>query len=129
MKKVLIVDDNEASITLLLSVLGDRYDLSVALSGEEALESLIEELPDLIVLDIVMDGINGIDLCKRLKQDHVTAHIPIILLSATNNALSGKAKEAGADALVGKPFKVNNFISEIERLLGEVAGVGNFKKR
>ena len=118
MKKVLIVDDNEASITLLLSVLGDRYDLSVALSGEEALESLIEELPDLIVLDIVMDGINGIDLCKRLKLDHVTAHIPIILLSATNNALSGKAKEAGADALVGKPFKVNHFISEIERLLG-----------
>ncbi|SFV55777.1 response regulator receiver modulated diguanylate cyclase [hydrothermal vent metagenome] len=117
MKKVLIVDDNEASITLLLSVLGDKYELSVALNGKEALESLTEELPDLIVLDIVMDGINGIDLCKKLKQDHITAHIPVMLLSATNNALSNKAKEVGADALVGKPFKVNYFLSEIERLL------------
>ena len=118
MKKILIVDDNEASITLLLSVLGDKYELSVALSGEEALESLIEELPDLIILDIVMDGINGIDLCKKLKHDHVTSHIPIMLLSATNNALSSKAKEVGADALMGKPFKVDYFLSEIERLLG-----------
>jgi CheY-like chemotaxis protein len=118
MKKILIVDDNEASITLLLSVLGNRYELSVALSGEEALESLIEELPDLIILDIVMDGINGIDLCKKLKQDHVTAHIPVILLSATNNALSNKAREAGADALVGKPFKVDYFLSKIAKLIG-----------
>ena len=117
MKKVLIVDDNEASITLLLSVLGDKYELSVALSGEEAIESLIEELPDLIILDIVMDGINGIDLCRKLKQDHITSHIPVMLLSATNNALSSKAKEVGADALVGKPFKVDYFLSEIKRLL------------
>ena len=117
MKKILIVDDNEASITLLLSVLGNRYDLSVALSGEEAIESLMEELPDLIILDIVMDGINGIDLCKKLKQDHVTAHIPIVLLSATNNALSSKAKEVGASALIGKPFKVEHFISTIKKLI------------
>jgi CheY-like chemotaxis protein len=117
MKKILIVDDNEASITLLLGILGDSYELSAALNGEDALEALDEELPDLILLDVVMDGINGIDLCREIKNNPTTKHIPIALLTATNKALSQTAKSVGADALIGKPFKVNYLLDRVKELL------------
>jgi len=117
MKKILIVDDNEASITLLLGILGEKYELSAALSGEEALEALEDELPDLILLDVVMDGINGIDLCKKIKSDDSTKHIPVALLTATNNALSITARNAGANALIGKPFKVDFLQTKVKQLL------------
>lgn len=117
MKHILLVDDDESNITLLLGVLGNEYELSVALSGEEALESIEEEIPDLIVLDIIMGGITGIDVCKKLKQDDATSSIPIILLSATNNALKESIQDIGADALMGKPFRVEVLQEKIRSIL------------
>ena len=117
MKHILLVDDDESNITLLLGVLGDEYELSVALSGEDALESIEEERPDLVVLDIIMGGISGIDVCKKLKQDQKTSSIPIILLSATNNALKETIQDIGADVLMGKPFKVEVLQKEIRSIL------------
>jgi len=117
-KKVLLVDDNELNITILLNTLGDDiYDISVALSGAEALEAIEDELPDLIVLDICMDGISGIDVCKKVKNEKRTEHIPIIFLTAAHDALKDMANEAGADDFMGKPVEGAMLRSKIKKLL------------
>jgi putative two-component system response regulator len=117
MKKVLLVDDNELNITILLNALGDFYDVSVALSGAEALEAIKDELPDIIVLDIYMDDISGIDVCKKVKNEKNTKHIPIIFLTAAHEALREIASEAGADDFMGKPIEGAMLRSKIKRLL------------
>jgi len=116
-KKVLLVDDNELNITILLNALGDFYDVSVALSGSEALEAIEDELPDLIVLDIYMDGISGIDVCKKIKKEKRTEHIPVIFLTAAHEALRDIANEAGADDFMGKPIEGAILRSKIKKLL------------
>ncbi len=117
MKKILIVDDNELNITLLLNALGDMYDVSVALSGKEAFEAIEDELPDLIVLDIIMDEISGIEVCESVKREERTAHIPVIFLTAAHDALKSTAYDAGADDFLGKPFEVAILRAKIKRLI------------
>ncbi len=117
LKKLLIVDDNELNITILLNVLGSEYDISVALSAKEALESIEDELPNLIVLDIIMDEMSGLEVCKKLKSEERTGHIPIIFLTAAHDALKKSAYEAGADDFMGKPFEGAILRSKIKRLI------------
>lgn len=117
MKKILIVDDNELNITILLNTLGSTYDLSVALSGQEALDAIEEELPDLIVLDIIMDGISGLDICEKIKAEERTKHIPVVFLTAAHDAMKETAYKAGADDFMGKPFEGAVLRAKIQRLL------------
>jgi CheY-like chemotaxis protein len=117
LKKILIVDDNELNITLLLNTLGSEYDLSAALSAQEAFEAIEEELPDLIVLDIMMDGMDGLEVCKRIKSEKQTAHIPVIFLTAAHDALKESAYKAGADDFMGKPFEAAILRSKIKKLI------------
>ena len=119
MKKILIVDDNELNITILLNTLKDMYDISVALSAKEAFEAIEDELPDLIVLDIIMDEISGIEVCQKIKGEERTAHIPVIFLTAAHDALKETAYKAGADDFMGKPFEGALLRSKIKRLLEE----------
>ena len=119
MKKILIVDDNELNITILLNTLGSKYDISVALSAKETFEIIEDELPDLIVLDIIMDEMNGIEVCKKIKSDKRTEHIPIIFLTAAHDVLKESAYEAGADDFMGKPFEGAMLRSKIKRLIKE----------
>lgn len=119
MKKILIVDDNELNITILLNILGSKYDISVALSAKETFEIIEDELPDLIVLDIIMDEMNGIEVCKKIKSDKRTEHIPIIFLTAAHDVLKESAYEAGADDFMGKPFEGAMLRSKIKRLIKE----------
>jgi len=118
-KKILIVDDNELNITLLLNALGELYDVSVALSAKEAFEAIEDELPDLIVLDIIMDEISGIEVCKKVKSEERTEHIPVIFLTAAHDALKSSAYEAGADDFMGKPFEGAILRANIKRLIKE----------
>jgi len=117
MHKILIVDDNELNITILLNALGNVYDVSVALSAQEAFEAIEEELPDLIVLDIIMEDINGIEMCKKVKSTQKTAQIPVIFLTAAHDTLKSMAYEAGADDFMGKPFEGALLRSKIKRLI------------
>ena len=78
-QRVLIVDDTPANITILMEILRDQYDLSVAVDGATALEIAASGgRPDIILLDIMMPGIDGYEVCKRLKSDSRTADIPVI---------------------------------------------------
>lgn len=102
---VLIVDDTETNIDILLESLSDDFDLSVAMDGETAL-LLVEEIhPDLILLDIMMPGMDGYEVCRRLKSDSSTENIPVVFLTAMTDAEDeARGLELGALDYITKPF-------------------------
>ena len=104
---VLVVDDTEANVDILVDALGDMYDVSVAMDGESALETVQEEPPDLILLDIMMPGMDGYEVCERLKADPQYAKIPVIFLTALTE-ISNKTRgfKIGAVDYITKPFEV-----------------------
>lgn len=102
---VMIVDDTPANIDVLLAALGDSYDVSVAIDGEGALELARQNPPDLILLDVMMPGISGYEVCERLKADARTASIPVVFLtSLSTDQDEARGLELGAVDFVHKPF-------------------------
>lgn len=79
---VLIVDDTETNIDILVDTLGDDYEVAVAMDGETALEIIAVDPPDLILLDIMMPGMDGYQVCEKLKSDRRTCRIPLIFITA-----------------------------------------------
>ncbi len=105
MMKILIVDDTEENIEILVELLSDLYDISVAMDGERAIESLKNQIPDLILLDIMMPGIDGYEVCKKLKTNKNTKNIPVIFLTALTDAREEeKGLNLGAVDYITKPF-------------------------
>lgn len=118
-KKILIIDDDVDILDALQLLLEDKgYDVNVNSKGEYA-EKLIEgkkELPDLIVLDIMLGNKDGRIICKQLKSSNRTRHIPIILVSAQSNSKESSL-EAKANFFLPKPFESNTLIKTIESYL------------
>jgi CheY-like chemotaxis protein len=115
---ILIVDDTETNIDILVDTLGEEYDIAVAMDGESALEAVEEDLPDLILLDIMMPGMNGFDVCKQLKANSETANIPIIFLSALIEAEDKrKGMALGAIDFITKPFEVPDIQTKVRQYL------------
>lgn len=105
--KILIVEDSETNIDILVGSLKDSYELTVAIDGYEALEAVAEEIPDLILLDVVMPGMSGYEVCDRLKSRDETRDIPIIFLTGMTDVQDkAKAFELGAVDYITKPFEV-----------------------
>lgn len=105
-RKILVVDDAEGNIDILLATLGDEYDVRVAMDGPSALELLQEEAVDLVLLDIVMPGMDGHEVFRRMKQDVVMRNISVIFLtglSEVDDEAQGLAM--GAADYITKPFK------------------------
>jgi len=108
-RNVLVVDDAEANIDILVEALGSEYEVSVAMDGESALESVESELPDIILLDIMMPGMDGYEVCQRLKSDTKTAGIPIVFLTAmTDDENRARGIELGAVDYITKPFEISD---------------------
>jgi putative two-component system response regulator len=102
---VLVVDDTETNIDILVETLGDDFEISVAMDGVSALESVEAELPDIILLDIMMPGMNGYEVCEELKAKKRTRHIPVIFISAMNtDEDEAKGLALGAVDYTTKPF-------------------------
>jgi two-component system, sensor histidine kinase and response regulator len=104
---ILLVDDMETNIDVLFNALSDDYQLAVALDGDTALQYARANLPDLILLDIMMPEMDGFEVCKRLKENKATAAIPVIFLTAIHE-VENKAQglKLGAVDYVTKPFEV-----------------------
>lgn len=121
---VLIVEDNVEVRNYIKTHLNDTFNLIVAENGNEGFSKAVAEIPDLIISDVMMPGINGLELCSKLKNDVNTSHIPIILLTALASFTQIKQGfEVGSDDYVTKPFnpavlkmKVNSLIGNRERL-------------
>lgn len=116
-KKILIIDDEPVVVTLLRNRVESRgFEVEIATEGAAALEKAKAFRPDLILLDIAMPGMDGFEVCRRLKEAPGTRSIPVVIFTASQEArLEEQAREAGAFKLVRKPFVDQLFktISEI----------------
>jgi CheY-like chemotaxis protein len=114
---VLIVDDNESIHRYLRSLLQPHFRLLFANNGREGLNMAIQEIPDLILSDVMMPQMDGIEMTSQIKAYPLTSHIPVILLSAKNEVIdriTGKLR--GADAYIGKPFDDNELLFTLQNL-------------
>jgi DNA-binding response OmpR family regulator len=115
---VLIVDDNADIRAYLRTILQDKYQVNEAANGQQGLAIANEIVPDLIVSDVMMPVMNGLEFCQRVKSGTATSHIPVILLTA--RALSQhqiEGYESGADAYITKPFSADLLLARIGNLL------------
>lgn len=104
--RVLVVDDVETNVDILVEALGDDYRVSVAMDGESALEIIEEDPPDIILLDIMMPGIDGYQVCERLKSKTATRDIPVVFLTALSDEENEtKGLALGAVDYIAKPFR------------------------
>jgi CheY-like chemotaxis protein len=119
MPRILIVEDNFDNLTLVRLLLErEGYQVVVALDGEEGLDLVHSEKPDLIALDLDMPVMDGWELLKQLKMDSETQDIPVVVVTA--HLLPGERNrvlKAGGAGYVSKPFKVNDIVNEIQRCL------------
>lgn len=117
--ELLIVDDNPVNLHLLVEVLEQQeYEVRAATNGARALATARSSPPDLIMLDITMPEMNGFEVCRRLKADEQTRHIPVIFISALDEALDKvKGFEAGAVDYVTKPFQFEEIVARVENQL------------
>jgi signal transduction histidine kinase/DNA-binding response OmpR family regulator/ligand-binding sensor domain-containing protein len=116
--KLLVVEDNFEFSSFLQSELSDKYSVIVANDGKEGLEKALAHQPDLVITDVMMPELSGTELCRCLKKEIQTSHIPVILLTAK---ASDKAQiegfEAGADAYISKPFNMDILMLRIQHLI------------
>lgn len=116
--KLLIVEDNDELRSYLRNTLSEQYNIQVCSNGKQALTIVKEYLPDLIISDIMMPEMRGDELCKILKNDIDTSHIPIILLTALNNDKNViEGLQVGADEYIVKPFNIGILRANITNLL------------
>ncbi|MBS4535398.1 response regulator transcription factor [Clostridium sp. D2Q-14] len=118
-EKILIVDDEEHIIELIkYNLEKNEYKVITAYDGKEAYEKAIKEMPDLILLDIMLPILDGIEVCKKIKKDEKTEDIPIIMLTAKGEEMDKViGLEIGADDYITKPFGVRELIARIKAVL------------
>lgn len=115
---VLIIDDNNGMRAYLRSILKDRYNVSEAADGSQGLEKARHEVPKLIVCDVMMPVMDGLEFTRQLKEDIATSHIPVVLLTARSlPEQREKGYETGADSYLTKPFSGQVLLSRIDNLL------------
>ncbi len=116
--RVLIVDDQAQNLRLLEAVLAPRgYTVLTASSGEAALASVAADAPDIMLLDIVMPGMNGYEVCRRIRADPKTRFLPIVMVTASPEQDKVAAIEAGADDFIPKPFEQHELLPRVRSLL------------
>lgn len=129
-KKILIIEDEKDIIELLdFNLSKDGFDVSSAQTGEDGLHLARTNSPDLILLDLMLPGINGLDICKFLKTDQKTGHIPIVMLTAKDEDIDVvTGLEVGADDYITKPFSPKVLIARIRTVLRRQSVQGEEKK-
>jgi two-component system alkaline phosphatase synthesis response regulator PhoP len=124
-KRILVVDDEQDIIELLrYNLLKEGYDVLVAKNGQEALEKAAER-PDLVLLDLMMPVLDGFETCKRLKANPVTAHLPVVFLTARSGEVDEVlGLELGADDYIQKPISPRKLVARVKAILRRHEGAG-----
>ena len=125
-RRILVVDDNADSAAIIRRILeAQHYDVLVARDGVEALDRLAQEKVELVLLDIMMPGMNGLEVLRRIKGDAATQRLPVILVTAKthdDDVLDGY--QYGADYYITKPFTRKQLLYGIELLLDKGESIG-----
>ncbi|MGI9377251.1 MAG: phosphate regulon transcriptional regulator PhoB [Tsuneonella suprasediminis] len=120
--KLLLVEDDQALSELLeYRFHNEGYNVRVTADGDEALEMAAEEVPDLVILDWMIEGTSGIEVCRRLRRDKSTAHVPIIMLTAReaeDDRIRGL--ETGADDYLTKPFSPRELLARVAAVMRRI---------
>ena len=115
---LLVIDDNDDVRSYVSALLKDEYAVIQSADGKSGLERAIKEVPDLVICDVMMPVMDGLEFCKRLKQEVATSHIPVLMLTArTMEEQRAEGYEYGADAYITKPFNNKVLISRVRNLL------------
>ena len=118
-QKILIAEDEESLLKLESILLTSKgYDVRGVSNGQQALDAIAEERPDLVLLDIMLPEIDGFEVCQRIKDDPETKDIPVIMLTAKKSREDmARGEKVGADWYITKPFKSAMVIETIQRFL------------
>jgi class 3 adenylate cyclase len=115
---ILVVDDLPANVRLLDAVFSPRgFTVRTAGTGEEALVALTHEVPDLVLLDVLMPGIDGYETCRRIRANPATEYLPVVMVTASGDHQKVEAIEAGADDFVTKPFEQAELLARVRSLV------------
>jgi len=116
--RILVVDDVPQNVRLLEAVLTSHgYSVTSASSGPEALEKVTAEQPDLVLLDIQMPGMNGYEVCRRLRADPATQFLPVVMITSSDTEVRVNALEADADDFITKPFDQQELLARVRSLV------------
>ncbi len=118
-ERILIVDDDPSIVRLVEHVLqGKGYQVLIANTGSQALQMVKSEELDLIILDLILPGMDGFEVCQRLRQDPVTASLPVLIMSRKDSEKDkAKALKAGANVYLTKPVKPPELHKQVQDLL------------
>jgi DNA-binding response OmpR family regulator len=122
-KKILLVDDSSTVLMMERMILAaERFDIVTASNGREGQEKAKKEMPDLILMDIVMPQQNGLETCKAIRADPATKHIPIILVTTRGEAQTmEQGYENGCNDYVTKPVNSAELLTKVRNILGSAA--------
>ncbi len=118
--RILVVEDEESLLKLESILLSSKgYNVTGVMDGKSALEEVMTNRPDLVILDIMLPEIDGFEVCRRIRENPATSDIPVVMLTAKKNSQDvARGTEVGANAYLTKPFKSAKVIEVIEELLG-----------
>lgn len=120
MARILVVDDEPDIVRVVVAIMKERgHEVDTARNGERALEKAEADPPDAIVLDLMLPGMDGYEVCSRLKSGERTRHIPVVMMTAAYVSLEDakRCSQVGADEYVVKPFMREVLVRNVERLL------------
>lgn len=119
--RILVVEDNPANLKLVVFLLEEAgYSVLTATDAAEAIELAGAEMPDLVLMDVQLPGMDGLEATRRLKADASTRHIPVVALTAF--AMKGdedRIRAAGCDGYIPKPIRYQSFLGEVGQFVGE----------
>jgi two-component system alkaline phosphatase synthesis response regulator PhoP len=124
MPKILVVDDDKDLLEITRSLLVKKgFEVEADTSWDNAFTKIENFNPQVILLDVFLNGIDGLDICRQLKSMPHTKHIPILIFSGYPGVAENATYEFGADDFIAKPFEVNDLIEKLHLLLSQTAGL------